>query len=59
MPSDAYDAAGNLTDHPDMTAYGALMTYDGENHLLTLTSAGNVSTYDYDGEGRRVRKTTP
>jgi RHS repeat-associated protein len=33
------------------------MTYDGENRLLTFTSGGTTAAYDYDGEGRRVRKT--
>lgn len=32
------------------------LAYDGENRLATASSAANGSaTYDYDGEGRRVR----
>jgi RHS repeat-associated protein len=50
--SNAYDAAGNLQNHP----YIGQMTYDGENRLLTFTSGGTTAAYDYDGEGQRVRK---
>jgi YD repeat-containing protein len=53
LPADAYDSTGNLQDHPDI----GQMTYDGENRLLTYSNGGAVlATYDYDGEGRRVRK---
>ncbi|HWC98257.1 MAG TPA: RHS repeat-associated core domain-containing protein, partial [Candidatus Sulfopaludibacter sp.] len=51
MPSDAYDSVGNLHDHP---AFGT-MVYDAENRLIEFTNAGNVT--QYDGEGRRARKT--
>jgi RHS repeat-associated protein len=44
-----YDQAGNLT----RDRAGVLYTYDAENRQK---SAGG-STYDYDGDGRRVRKT--
>ncbi len=30
LPTDAYDAAGNLQDHPDI----GQMTYDAENRLV-------------------------
>lgn len=33
------------------------MTYDAESRLATVTNGGSVVSYDYDGEGRRVRKT--
>ena len=48
----AYDAAGNLTaaTFPGPASY----TYDAENHLIT---AGGV-TYSYDGDGKRVTKST-
>ena len=56
LPADAYDAAGNLQDHPDI----GQMTYDAENRQLTYSNGGGqAASYDYDGEGRRVRKTTP
>lgn len=56
LPADAYDAAGNLQDHPDI----GQMTYDAENRQLTFSNGGaQAAAYDYDGEGRRVRKTTP
>ena len=59
LPTDAYDAAGNLQHHPDLCQNGssACMQYDGEGRLAQVTSGGNVAHYDYDGEGRRVRKT--
>jgi RHS repeat-associated protein len=53
LPSDAYDAGGNLQDYSLM----GQMKYDGENRLVQMTGTGNQTTYDYDGEGRRVRKT--
>jgi len=51
--ADTPDAAGNVLADP----YMGTMTYDGENRLLTFTNGGNLTAYDYDGEGRRVRKT--
>jgi len=53
--ADTPDAAGNVL----MDANMGTMTYDGENRLLTFTppNSGAITTYDYDGEGRRVRKT--
>jgi RHS repeat-associated protein len=46
ISTNAYDAAGNLTTGG--------YTYDAENHLLT---AGGV-TYTYDGDGKRVQKSS-
>jgi len=61
-PSNAYDAAGNLQNDPDLgptNLPNPNITYDGENHLSTATALNNnVTTYDYDGEGRRVRRIT-
>ncbi len=54
MPSDAYDAAGNLTDHPDI----GTMTYDEENHMTGYTVSSATSNYGYDAAGRRVTKTS-
>ncbi|MDZ7640064.1 MAG: RHS repeat-associated core domain-containing protein [Bryobacterales bacterium] len=49
-----YDAAGNLTKHGAWT-----LAYDAENRQKTSQpSGGSVTTYDYDGDGRRVKKTT-
>jgi RHS repeat-associated protein len=49
-----YDAAGNLTKHGGWT-----LAYDAENRQKTSQpSGGSVTTYDYDGDGRRVKKTT-
>jgi RHS repeat-associated protein len=46
ISTNAYDAAGNMTTGG--------YTYDAENHLLT---AGGV-TYTYDGDGKRVQKSS-
>ncbi len=47
----SYDAAGNVLNPPGP---GGTVTYDAENRLL---SAGGV-TYQYDGDGKRVYKST-
>ena len=43
-----YDDAGNLT-----TYQGRTLTYDAENRQTSLSDGGS---YEYDGEGRRVKK---
>jgi RHS repeat-associated protein len=50
-----YDLAGNLTTMP-----GLVMSYDAENHQVSANDGQSfgVSTYAYDGDGRRVRKVT-
>ncbi|MCX6602802.1 MAG: hypothetical protein NTV52_04335 [Acidobacteria bacterium] len=53
LPTGVYDAAGNLANHRDLGAVG----YDAENRMTQVT-AGAVSNYRYDGEGRRVRRET-
>ncbi|MBK7926306.1 MAG: RHS repeat-associated core domain-containing protein [Bryobacterales bacterium] len=52
LPSDAYDATGNLTNHPHV----GQMTYDGQNRLVRHVSGGTTVTLGYDAEGRRVKK---
>ncbi|HUR98219.1 MAG TPA: RHS repeat-associated core domain-containing protein [Pyrinomonadaceae bacterium] len=52
-----YDAAGSMT----RDAGGQRFSYDGESHQKEFFSASNQTatpdaTYQYDGEGRRVRK---
>ena len=47
-----YDAAGNQTGIPGGNSY----TYDAENHLVSVSSAGGNYTYTYDGDGDRVEK---
>jgi RHS repeat-associated protein len=47
-----YDAAGNLTNTPNPG--GLTMQYDAENRM---TSAAGV-TYTYDGDGKRVAKSS-
>jgi RHS repeat-associated protein len=49
-----YDSAGNLSISPNRT-----LTYNAENLVSQANVGGQVSTYKYDGEGRRVMKTTP
>ena len=49
----AYDAAGNQTKYGGWT-----LSYDAENRLVSSQpSGGSVTTYAYDGDGRRVKKT--
>lgn len=49
-----YDMAGNLTSQP-----GYSFSYDGENRLSSSTDTNAKTTnYSYDGDGRRVKKTT-
>jgi RHS repeat-associated protein len=43
-----YDSAGNLTTYGTRT-----LTYDAENRQTSLSDGGS---YEYDGEGRRVKK---
>lgn len=49
----AFDHAGNLTAHADMGAMG----YDEENRLVSWSQGGTALSFDYDGAGRRVRRT--
>jgi RHS repeat-associated protein len=49
-----YDSAGNLNVLPNRT-----LTYNAENLMTQANVGGQLSTYKYDGEGRRVMKTTP
>ncbi len=50
----AYDAAGNMTNDSIN-----VLTYDGENRVVTSTQSGATYTYAYDGNGLRVEKTPP
>jgi len=45
-----YDAAGNMT-----VGAGQSYSYDGANRLKT--ASGGTSSYGYDGDGKRVKKT--
>src|SRR5262249_4539028 len=51
-----YDEAGNITQVNNMARSFA---YDAESRQTSATIAGVVNTYTYDGEGRRVTRTTP
>jgi len=48
-----YDANGNLTARA-----GDSLTYDAENRLHSVTTAGETITFTYDGDGRRVLRDT-
>jgi RHS repeat-associated protein len=51
-----YDAAGNVLDIPATNSLRHA-TYDAENRMKTMSLAnGDQATYDYDGDGRRVKK---
>lgn len=50
----AYDAAGNMTTHGGWT-----LAYDAANRMKTSQpGGGSVTSYVYDADGRRVKKTT-
>jgi RHS repeat-associated protein len=51
----SYDAAGDATGVPGSTS--ETFTYDAENRVNTANANGTI-TYIYDGEGRRVEKTS-
>lgn len=50
-----YDFAGNLITMP-----GLALSYDAENHQVSANNglSFGLSTYAYDGDGRRVKKVT-
>jgi len=47
----SYDANGNLT-----SGAGRTLTYNLENKPVTVTTAGQTTTFVYDGDGERVKK---
>jgi len=55
----SYDGSGNLTGK--LGSGSAVTSYDAENRLVKMTEVGGASggkdiVYDYDGDGRRVRR---
>jgi RHS repeat-associated protein len=48
----AYDANGNMTTRGSQT-----LTWDYDNRPVSITDGGNTSTFVYDGNGNRVKKT--
>jgi len=52
LPPNAYDAQGNLTNHP----WIGQMSYDGEGKIWRHIKGGTTVEFTYDGEGRRVKK---
>ena len=48
----SYDANGNM-----LMGDGRIMTYDNENRLSTVRKNGATTTFVYDGDGGRVKKT--
>jgi RHS repeat-associated protein len=49
-----YDAAGNITASPGPSTY----VYDAENHLTSASTPAGSATYTYDGDGKRLTKST-
>ena len=49
-----YDAAGNMTSDP---TDAVTATYDEENRINTATRSGVITSYTYDADGNRVKKT--
>jgi RHS repeat-associated protein len=49
-----YDNNGNMT-----SGAGRTLTYDFENRPTSITSGGVTTTMTYDGDGGRVKKSTP
>ncbi len=54
-----YDPTGNTLARTSDTGAAQTLTWDKENHLATLTSAGVTTTYVYDASGRRLLASTP
>jgi len=48
-----YDVNGNMTVGKNKT-----LAYDTENRLLEVNESGTITTFVYDGDGGRVKKTT-
>ncbi|MDO8662670.1 MAG: RHS repeat-associated core domain-containing protein [Candidatus Omnitrophota bacterium] len=48
-----YDANGNMT-----VGKNKILSYDTENRLLSVNEQGIITSFLYDGDGGRVRKTT-
>jgi RHS repeat-associated protein len=52
-----YDAAGNLTKDPETLTNA--MVYDAQNRLISYTKNSAMTSYVYDGAGKRVKKIEP
>jgi RHS repeat-associated protein len=50
-----YDAAGNMTSDP---TDGVTSSYDAENRIASATKAGVITSYVYDADGNRVKKSS-
>src|SRR3990170_564497 len=48
-----HDPNGNIIDDGVFT-----YTYDSENRLIQVTNVVDVITYEYDGDGRRIKRVT-
>ena len=49
----AYDANGNL-----LSGGGRSLTWDAENQLKTVTQTGITTSFVYDADGKRIKKTS-
>ena len=53
VPVDAYDGDGNLRN---FSGIGSAGVFDGENRLVGMTATSGAASFEYDGNGRRIRK---
>ncbi|MEW6126587.1 MAG: RHS repeat-associated core domain-containing protein [Acidobacteriota bacterium] len=53
-----YDNAGNVTQEPSAPTHKAYV-YDAENHQKEYSYNSQTWRYEYDGDGRRVKKIKP
>ncbi len=50
----SYDANGN-----QITGKNKTLEYDVENRIININQLGSITTFVYDGDGGRVKRTTP
>ncbi len=56
--SQTYDANGNMIER-NVTGTVWTQTFDGENRLTVVSGQGSVFSYQYDGDGNRVKQVHP
>jgi len=58
LPLLNYDSPGNVITYPGYMGGAASYTYDAENHLTQFSAPSGNFTYAYDGDGKRVVKSS-
>lgn len=58
LPLLNYDSPGNVITYPGYMGGTASYTYDAENHLTQFSAPSGNFTYAYDGDGKRVVKSS-